>query len=71
MNDLNTFMTGIRTPMTPHSAHSGGSSSPNKPGITSSTSSASEPAPLGEQLLMQLQLLAFSEHGIGSELEEL
>jgi hypothetical protein len=71
MNDPNTFMTGIRTPMTPQSTQSGGSSSPNRPEISSLTSSASESDPLGDQLLMQLQLLAFSEHGIGSELEEL
>lgn len=70
MNDPNTFMTGIRTPMTPYSVSSGGSS-PTKVTICSPSSSTPESDPLGDQLLMQLQLLAFSEHGIGSELEEL
>lgn len=70
MNDPNTFMTGIRTPMTPYSLSSGGCS-PTKATFSSPSRSTPESDPLGDQLLMQLQLLAFSEHGIGSELEEL
>jgi hypothetical protein len=70
MNDPNHFISGILTPSTPRPASSGSSSS-NHSISTSPTTPTSETDPLGDQLLIQLQLLAFSEHGIGSELEEL
>jgi len=70
MNDPNTFISGILSPSTPRSASNGSTPSRNS-SSTSPTSFISESDPLGEQLLIQLQLLAFSEHGIGSELEEL
>jgi hypothetical protein len=70
MNDPNHFISGILTRSTPRPASTGSSSS-NRSVSTSPTTPTSESDPLGDQLLIQLQLLAFSEHGIGSELEEL
>ena len=71
MLDPNLFLNGARSPMSPSSPRSPGFSSPSR----SDSSASSPPSPqtpqLQEQLLMQLQLLAFAEHGIGSELEEL
>jgi hypothetical protein len=71
MNDPQDFMSGVLTPLTTYSPNSSGSTSSDQSGSTSPTTLSSGTDPLGDQLLIQLQLLAFSEHGIGSELEEL
>jgi hypothetical protein len=39
--------------------------------VTRPHSPALETAPYEEKMLMEIQLLAYAEHGIGSELEEL
>ena len=71
MNDPNAFISGILTPTTPLPANTGSSSSNHSVPTSPTTPTSSHSDPLSEQLLIQLHLLAFSEHGIGSELEEL
>jgi len=71
MNAPNTFISGALTPLTPYSASSGDPSSSCSSPPTYLTTSSPVTEPLGDQLLTQLPLLAFSEHSIGSELEEL
>jgi len=71
MDAPNTFISGALTPLTPYSASSGDPSSSCLSSPTYVTTSSSKTDPLGDQLLIQFQLLAFSEHSIGSELEEL
>ncbi|KAK4687094.1 AMP deaminase, partial [Tremellales sp. Uapishka_1] len=63
MIDPQRFIAGLQTPFT----------QPSSPAFTRSNSpSPVSPEQLNhEKLLMELQMLAFSEHGIGSELEQL
>lgn len=70
MLDPNIFLSGLQSPLSPK-GRSPFSSIPSTPGVTRPPSPSLENTSVGEQQLMELQLLAFAEHGIGSELEEL
>lgn len=71
MLDPKIFLAGVLSPRSPDSRRQSGYTSPYSSLSSQPHIPSGKEDPFAARLLVELQLIAFAEHGIGSELEEL